>query len=272
MSLTRGGGPLSGRPAGVANLDLAAHPGHALYWEPHRRRVRGVVAGETLLDTEAGMLLHETGLEPVLYVPEADVRADLLVATDHHSVCPFKGVASYFSVRAGGRTLENAVWTYPDPLAGCPSIRGFLAPYWDRVDRWYEEDEELVGRLRDPYHRVDVRPSSRRVLVRWDGRVLADSSRPLLLFETGLAVGVYIPREDVDAALLEPGETVSVDAYKGAASHLSVRGAGVAGRDVAWTYAAPLGEAAQVRGHVAFHREKVELEIVPPLPDHQDPR
>ena len=265
MSLTRGGGPLSGRPAGIANLDLGAHPGHALYWEPYRRRIRGVVGGATLLDTERGMLLHETGLSPVLYVPEGDLRADLLVPTDHHTVCPFKGVASYRSISAGDRTLENAVWTYPDPLPGCPPISGHAAVYWDRLDHWYEEDEELIGHLRDPYHRVDIRPSSRRVRVRWDGRVLAESSRARLLFETGLPARVYIPREDVDGALLEPSDTVTVCAYKGTASHLSVRGAGDAGRDVAWVYAEPLVEAAQVGGYIAFYPEKADVEMAPPL-------
>jgi uncharacterized protein (DUF427 family) len=266
MSLTRGGGPLSGRPAGVANLDLTAHPGHALYWEPHRRRIRGAVGGETLLDTEGGMLLHETGLPPVLYVPRADVRDDLLVPTDHHTVCPFKGTASYLSIRIGDRTIENAVWTYPDPLPGCPPIGGHLAVYWDRLDHWYEEDEELAGQLRDPYHRIDVRRSARRVRVSWEGRLLAESSRPRLLFETGLPARVLVPWEDVDAAQLEPSATVRASPYTGSASYLSVRGAGDAGHDVAWEYRQPPAEAAGVGAHVSFDRERVELEVSPPLP------
>ncbi|HEY0408964.1 MAG TPA: DUF427 domain-containing protein [Candidatus Dormibacteraeota bacterium] len=266
MSLTRGGGPLSGRPAGVANLDLGAHPGHALYWEPHRRRIRGEIGGETLLDTEGGMLLHETGLLPVLYVPEADLRTDLLVATDHHTTCPFKGVASYRSIRLPDRTVENAVWSYPDPLPGCPPISGHAAVYRERLDHWYEEDEEVVGHLRDPYHRVDVRPSRRRVRVSLDGRVLAESSRPRLVFETGLPPRAYLPREDVDTGLLEPSNTVTVCAYKGTASHLSVRGAGEGGRDVAWEYPDPLVAAAQLAGCVAFSAERADVEIDPPLP------
>ncbi len=266
MSLTRGGGPLSGRPAGVANLDLGAHPGHALYWEPHRRRIRGEIGGETLLDTEGGMLLHETGLLPVLYVPEADLRADLLVATDHHTTCPFKGVASYRSIRLPDRTVENAVWSYPEPLPGCPPIAGHAAVYGDRLDRWYEEDEEVIGHLRDPYHRVDVRPSRRRVRVALEGRPLAESSRPLLVFETGAPARAYLPREDVDLGLLEPSGTRTVSAYMGAAAHLSVRGAGEAGRDVAWEYTHPLPEAARLAGHIGFATDRAGVEVDPPLP------
>ena len=266
MSLTRGGGPLSGTLAGIANLDLGAHPGHALYWEPYRRRIRGVAGGETLLDTEGGMLLHETGLLPVLYVPEADLRGDLFVPSDHHTVCPFKGVASYLSIRLPDRTVENAAWTYPDPLPGCPPISGHVALYWGSLDHWYEDDDELLGHIRDPYHRVDVRRSSRRVRITWDGRVLADSSRARLLYETGLPTRVYVPRDDLDLDLLEPSDTVTLCPYKGVASHHSVRGAGEAGRDVAWEYREPLAEAAEVRGHVAFSPEKVQVEVIPALP------
>jgi uncharacterized protein (DUF427 family) len=266
MSLTRGGGPLSGTPAGIANLDLSAHPGHALYWEPYPRRIRGVAGGETLLDTEGGMLLHETGLLPVLYIPEAGLRSDLFVPSDHHTVCPFKGVASYLSLRLPDRTVENAAWTYPTPLPGCPPISGHVALYWSSLDHWYEEDDELLGHIRDPYHRIDVRRTSRRVRVGWDGRLLADTSRALLLHETGLPVRLYIPREDLDLGLLEASETVTFCPYKGAASYHSVRGAGEAGHDVAWEYREPLAEAAEIRGHVAFYPERVDVEVDPALP------
>jgi uncharacterized protein (DUF427 family) len=167
---------------------------------------------------------------------------------------------------AGDRILENAVWTYPDPLAGCPPIRGFLAVYWDRLDSWYEEDEAIAGHLRDPYHRVDIRLTTRRVRVGWAGRMLAESSRARLLFETGVPARVYVPREDVDTAQLEPSDTVTVCAYKGTASHLSVRGAGEAGRDVALEYAEPLVDAARLAGHITFHPERVQLQVDPPLP------
>jgi uncharacterized protein (DUF427 family) len=138
--------------------------------------------------------------------------------------------------------------------------------YWDRVDHWYEEDEEVIGHLRDPYHRVDVRSSARRVRVTLDGRVLAESSRPRLVFETGVPPRAYLPREDVDADLLEPSDTVTVSAYLGTAAHLSVRDAGEAGRDLAWEYPDPLPEAALLGGHIGFSAERAGVEIDPPLP------
>ena len=106
-------------------------------------------------------LLHETGYLPVWYFPRSDVRFDLLEATDHTTHCPFKGDASYWTIRAGGKLAENKVWGYPEILPGTPDITDRVAFYWDAVDHWYEEDEEVFVHPRDPYHRVDIVPSSR---------------------------------------------------------------------------------------------------------------
>src|SRR5882724_3915776 len=108
MTLTRPAAPLSVRPA-EANYTIDG-PKHRLFFEPHPRRIRAVFAGRTVLDTVRGRLLHESNLLPVLYVPIEDLDASLLEPTDHHTHCPFKGVASYWSLRAGERVSENAVW------------------------------------------------------------------------------------------------------------------------------------------------------------------
>src|SRR5690606_15899149 len=145
-------------------------------------------------------------LLPVYYVPRKDVRFDLLEATDHSTHCPFKGDARYWTVRAGGREAENAVWGYDEPIEGAPDLSPYVAFYFGRMDHWYEEDDEIFGHPRDPFHRIDVRSASRRVRVRVDGAVVAESSRPKLLFETGLPVRYYLPREDWDASALTPSE------------------------------------------------------------------
>src|SRR5947209_4596901 len=102
MTLTRNHAPLSGKPPGTVNYSIDG-PAHRLLLEDFPRRVRAELAGETVLDTTRAALLHETGLIPQLYIPEEDVRRDLLTPTDHHTTCPFKGEASYWSVRAGER-------------------------------------------------------------------------------------------------------------------------------------------------------------------------
>ncbi|MGH2803228.1 MAG: DUF427 domain-containing protein, partial [Thermoleophilaceae bacterium] len=114
MTLTLSNGPLSGHPPDTTNYEVRG-PEHRLLLQEFPRRVRAELAGETVLDTRRGKLLHETGHLPQLYIPDEDLRDDLLEPSDHRTHCPFKGDASYWSVRAGGRLAENAVWAYPEP-------------------------------------------------------------------------------------------------------------------------------------------------------------
>src|SRR3954447_1166430 len=211
MSLTFASAPLSARPSST-NYAIDG-PKHRLFFEPHPRRIRAVFAGRTVLDTVRGALLHESNLLPVVYVPIEDLDQSLLEPTDHHTHCPFKGDASYWSLRVGDRVSENAVWTYREPLEAANWLEGYVALYWDCVDAWFEEDVEVHAHLRDPYHRVDARPSSRPVQVVSGDAVLAESQRAVLLFETSLPTRVYVPREDVRAEML-PSDTRTVCPYK----------------------------------------------------------
>lgn len=133
------------RPSGYAK-----HPGYRIAFVPCPRRVRGLVGDVTVVDSARAMLMLEEDYAPVYYFPREDVRMDLLTRTDHATHCPFKGDASYWSLQAGGEARENAVWSYEDPYGEVPEIRGYLAFYWDRVESWYEEDEEVLGQPRDP--------------------------------------------------------------------------------------------------------------------------
>ncbi|MFD0535538.1 DUF427 domain-containing protein [Actinomadura luteofluorescens] len=225
------------------------------------RRVRARFAGETVLDTERGRLLHETGLLPVLYVPEEDVRTDLLEKTVHSTHCPFKGDAVYWTVRAGDRAAENAVWGYPEPKPEAAWLRGHMAFYWDRMDAWFDEDEEVKGHLRDPFHRVDARTTSRRVRVLLDGEVVAETGRPKLLSETGLPNRYYIPAEGVRRDLLTRSAKRTFCPYKGEATYWSLAGA----EDAAWSYEEPLEDAAKIGGYLSFDHEAVTVESQPPL-------
>jgi uncharacterized protein (DUF427 family) len=257
MTLTLSDGPLSGNPPRTVNYEIHG-PQHRLFLHAFPRRVRAVLADETLLDTRRGMLLHETGLLPRLYVPDEDLRADLLEATDHTTHCPFKGTASYWSARVGDRTAENAVWAYPEPLEPASWLRGYKSVYWEAMDRWLDEDEEVLGHLRDPYHRVDVLRTSRQVRVLTaDGEVLAKTGSPLLLTETGLPNRYYLPRADVRLEALKPSPTTTVCPYKGTTEYWSLDGTA----DVAWSYPDPLEEAVKIAGYVCFAHEALTIEI-----------
>jgi uncharacterized protein (DUF427 family) len=255
MGLMTGSGPLSRHPAGSFNF-APPPPGRALYLEPTPKRVRVIVAGETIADSRQAMLLSESGLQPSYYFPPQDVRADVLEHSDRHTHCPKKGDASYYTIRVGDTVLEAAAWYYPEPLPDAPPIAGLIAFYFDRMDRWLEEDEEIVGHPRDPYHRIDTRASSRQVRISLDGQLLADSRRAVALFESNLPVRWYLPREDVVASM-QPSSTQTICPYKGQASYYSVGSAD----DLVWYYPEPLPEAAAVKDRLCFWDERVDVEL-----------
>ena len=262
MTLTMPGAPLSSHPTQSGNFTIRA-PAHRLLFEAHPRRVRALVEGVTVLDSVAGRLLHESQMLPVLYAPLDDFAADALVASDTSTHCPFKGDARYWSLRVGERTVEDAVWGYPEPLEAARWLAGFAAMPFDAADTWLEEDEEVHGHLRDPYHRVDARPSSRRVEVRRGDAVVAASDGPVLVFETGLPTRAYLPREALaDGVTLEPSETTSWCPYKGGATYGSLRlPDGAVLEDAAWSYEDPLDGASALRGLVSLDHDDLEVSI-----------
>ena len=253
MSLTLGPGPLGTQPGGEANYAIEG-PKHRIWFQEHPRRIRAEVGGHVVLDTVRGHLLHESNIPPRLYVPLDDFDRAVLEPTDHTTHCPFKGDASYYSVRVGDIVRENAVWAYPRPKPEAAWLAPYASLYWDMADAWFEEDEALPG-LRDPYHRVDVRRTSRPVHVVADGGTdVARSERARLVFETGAPPRFYVPREDVTAELA-PSAKRSRCPYKGEATYHSVRLGDRLIEDAAWSYEEPLEGALGIRGLVSFQHE-----------------
>jgi uncharacterized protein (DUF427 family) len=260
MGLMTGTGPLGRNPTGTFNFDTP-DPGRSLYVEPTPKRVRVEVAGEIVADSRNAILLQESGLQPVYYFPRDHVRADLLEPTDRHTKCPTKGEASYYSIKVGDRLVKNGAWYYPNPIEGASAIGDMIAFYWDRVDRWLEEDEEIHVHPRDPYHRIDVLRTDRHVRVSLEGELLADSRRAIALFESNLPPRWYLPREDV-VAELAPSDTVTRCGYKGAASYFSVSlPGGETVPDLVWTYTDPLPEAAGIADLLCFFNERTDIEL-----------
>jgi uncharacterized protein (DUF427 family) len=234
------------------------NPDYRILFEHSPRRVRVGFAGETIADSTDAHLLFETRHLPVYYFPRADVRMDLLTATDHHTFCPYKGTASYWTIKAGGRVAENAVWGYPDPFTEVSQIGDFVAFYWNRVDHWYEEDEEIFVHPRDPYKRVDVLQSSRWVLVIVAGETVAETRRARFLFETRLPTRYYIPPEDVRRELLVSSDKKTACPYKGQARYYSVKIGDKLFEDLVWYYPDPIAECAKIKGYLCFYNEQVD--------------
>ena len=139
--------------------------------EPSPRWVRAVVDGTAVADSKAVMTVT-LGL-PAYYVPVADVRMDLLEPSERKETSSVLGERSFWHLRVGDRVIENAAWAFAPPTDG-PKLVGYVAFYWDRIDHWYEEDDEVFVHPRDPYHRVDVLSSSRHVSVIAGGEVVAE--------------------------------------------------------------------------------------------------
>jgi uncharacterized protein (DUF427 family) len=236
---------------------------HTVRLEPCGKRVRAYLGGIAVADSARVRLMFETGHLPVYYFPVDDVRMDLLEPAEHRTYCPYKGEASYYSVRAGGRLAENAAWHYRTPLAAAPpELAGLIAFYWGKMDRWLEEDDEVWVHPRDPYHRVDVLHSSRHVQVKIGGEVVADTRRPRLLFETGLPTRYYFPKVDVRLDVLEESPTTSRCPYKGVASYYSARVGDTLVEDAAWHYPLAIPECPKIENMICFFDERVEAVIV----------
>jgi uncharacterized protein (DUF427 family) len=142
-----------------------------------------------------------------------------------------------------------------------PEVDGYVTVPWTAADRWLEEEQEIIVHPRDPFHRVEVLPSTRHVVVRVAGETVAESTRPLILFETSLPPRYYVPREDVRMDLLDPAALRTGCPYKGHAGYWDVvteRGRVPA---AAWSYPEPLHEVEPVRGSLCFFQERPEIEV-----------
>jgi uncharacterized protein (DUF427 family) len=193
-------------------------PQRITFVEVHPRRVRALKAGDTVVDSERTRLVYRTGSLPRFAFPAEDVRA---------------------------------------PSKPEPAVEGYVTVAWGDVDTWLEEDEEIVVHPHDPYHRIDVLDTRRRVVVRVGGEQLADTTRARILFETALPPRYYLPREDVRMDALTTSDVRTGCAYKGFPVHFDHGAA----RAIAWSYEDPRRDAEPVRGRVCFYQERPEVEL-----------
>jgi uncharacterized protein (DUF427 family) len=228
--------------------------------EPSPRWIRVKFGGEYVADSRRALLLIQyppAGL-PTYFVPQADVRMDLLEPAAQGRQT---GGKAYWTVRAGGRAAESAAWTHHDAPPELADLTGHVTFAWDKMDGWFEEDEEVFVHARDPHKRVDVLASSRHVRVVIAGQTVAETQRPCLLFETGLPTRYYIPREDVRMDLLEPTDLTTRCPYKGIASYWSVKLGDHIAKNGVWSYSDPIPECAKIKSRLCFFNERVDLYV-----------
>jgi uncharacterized protein (DUF427 family) len=235
--------------------------------EPVPRRIRAMLAGEVVLDTTKALYVWEWPNYPQYYVPIADVNRALLV-DEQHTERLHRGSAQLQGLRVGQVVRPSSARLY---IEG--SVAETVRFDWDALDAWFEEDEEVFVHPRNPYTRVDALRSTRPVRIELDGALLAESSSPVMVFETGLPTRYYFNRTEVNYTHLVPSKTVTACPYKGRTSaYWTIRVADATYPDLAWAYDFPTRQVLPIAGLIAFYNEKVDItidgELLPPPRTH----
>jgi uncharacterized protein (DUF427 family) len=194
-------------------------PAQVTYIEPFRRRVRALRAGSTVIDSEQVLLVHRPGRPPTYAFPATDVQG---------------------------------LQTEPDVDAA-----GYVRVDWSSVDCWFEEDEQVFGHPRNPYHRVDCLRSQRRLRVETAGLTLVDTTQTVAVYETALEPRLYVDPAHVRTDVLAPSATQTYCPYKGAATYWSARIGDASLEDVAWSYEDPLPESVPLKHLLTFDEDRV---------------
>lgn len=241
--------------------DLLAGARSELRHEPIERRVRALLSSETVVDSTRAVLVWEPRrVVPSYAVPAADIRGELTPARANEEPVPgvlHPGIP--FDVHtAPGEPVAIAGRAGAGFRLADEELADYVALDFAAFDEWYEEDEPIVGHPRDPFHRVDVRRTSRPLRIELDGDVLAETTAARLLFETSIPTRFYVPREDVRVPL-HPSSRRTYCPYKGQASTWSVDVGGRRHEDVAWSYEQPLPDGPPIAGLVAFWDERVDV-------------
>jgi uncharacterized protein (DUF427 family) len=219
------------------------------------RRVRTYFGGRLIADSEHVLLVYETKRPPAYWFPIADVRMEYLEQAHQ----PTDTIRWRLVVK--DRTAQNAARAYIKSAGDRAALEGHLTFYWDVMDAWFEEDEQVFVHPRDPYTRVDTVHSSRHVRVEIEGVTLGETRRPILLFETGLPTRYYIPKVDVRMDLLEPSESVTRCPYKGVARYWSARVGDKLVKDIVWSYPAPIPECPKIENLLSFYNKHIDLYV-----------
>ncbi len=227
--------------------------------EPVPRRIRATLGGSVVIDSTIALYVWEWPYFPQYYIPIADITPEILNDEGHEEHLR-RGTARRLGVRVGSDERPGVAHHYI--ASDLDGVTGTVRFDWAAFDSWFEEDEEVFVHPRNPYARVDALRSDRLVRVELDGVVLAESSRTVMVFETGLPTRYYFDRLDVDFTHLRTSDTVSSCPYKGTTSgYWSVDVDGHLSPDLAWAYDFPTREAASIAGLVAFYNEKVDITV-----------
>lgn len=254
MGLAWQQGPLASGSVGHF-LTAQPMPARLLFAEPLRRRMRVYFADRWIAESDDVILLHEPGRYPVAYFPLADVEEGTLIAEDRVTQHQDLGDTQWFTVKAPDNETNHGAWQHTGLPRHAAVLDGRVAFAWRAMDGFYEEDERIVGHAADAYHRIDIRSTNRHLVVRDGEQVIADTKRPLALYESGFAPRWYVSREDIDESALKLAEGQTFCPYKGLASYYDVG----SHKRAAWCYIDAWIEVRRVRNLVSFEPDKIEV-------------
>lgn len=196
-------------------------PDGLVYVEPHPRRVQAILDGRPVIDTERTLLVHRRN-RPLSYAFPADEVGDL-------------------------------------PSRPEPEAPGYVTVPWDAVDTWLEEGRTLVHYPPNPYHRVDCRPTRRRLRVDALGTTLVDTDDTVIVFETALQPRLYVDPSLVRTDLLRRTDTSTYCNYKGYATYWAAAIGDAVLDDVAWSYPDPPPETVPIKGFLSFDAARIDV-------------
>jgi uncharacterized protein (DUF427 family) len=256
MGLAWQQGPLA--PGAVGRFLVAEPvPQRLLYAEPLRRRMRVMFAGAWIAQSDDVVVLHEPGRYPVAYFPRSDIADGVLHPAEHTTERPDLGATAWYAVRQDDHEAPRGAWEHTALPGFAEILQGRVAFAWHAMDAFYEEEERILGHAADAYHRIDIRHTARHLTVHAGDRLIADTTRPLVLFESGFAPRWYVPQADVVGGALAPVNRQTFCPYKGLCSYYDVDGVSRAG----WSYHEPYREVDRIGDHVSFEPDKVTVTI-----------
>lgn len=218
---------------------------------PTEKWIRVFVDNVLIADSTAPLLLFENnGRELTYFFNKSDVQMQYFIDSDYKGK---QDMFQFWHIKVNDKQINNAAFTFNGSAQSeNKNLTDYIGFKWEAISKILEEDVELIGHPRNPFHRIDTRPTSRLVQFKINDTVIAESTRSIALFETNIRVRYYIPTEDIKMELLEKTDTSSICPYKGVASYWNIKLNGETFKDVAWSYLDPMTETIPIKGYISF--------------------
>ncbi|KAL8738724.1 MAG: hypothetical protein Q9181_000546 [Wetmoreana brouardii] len=219
-------------------------------FEKTTRRVRALFDKTWLFDTTSAYHVWEHPYYPQYYIPSSDIKNSWITKDKGID----DGESVFLAAVHGEKRVSDRVLVFEKgPLAGLTRLE------FKQMDAWYEEDQFMVGHPKDPYKRIDILPSSRKITIKVGDVIVAESTLNMFLFETMLRTRYYMPKTAIQWQYTTPSDTTTLCPYKGMAEYYNLNVDGKEIKDAIWWYRYPTHESAPIAAMACFYNEKVDV-------------